>query len=145
MSFIKFAIVAENEVFHILSFDESNSIAEKWIAAFRSNVEIVNVNEYKKIRKGYLYNNGNFYGPEDTDFVNPISKEEADYEESIVFAGVIDNEVIGLMTFVNADMQEGYYELVRAGMFSNPTYHEVSDDVQEGWIFDGTNFSSPRR
>jgi hypothetical protein len=141
MSYIYFAVVAEGEVFNVLGFDEDNSIAEKWIAAFRSNVDVINVNEYKKIRKGYLYKDGNFYGPEDMDFLNPISKEEPDDSVSLNFAGVIENEVIGLITFVKEDMADGYYELIKAGMSSNPTYHEVPVEVSEGWLFDGTTFT----
>jgi len=143
MSFIKVAVVADNEVFHIFSFDEENSIAEKWIAAFRSGVEIVNIDEYKKIRKGYLYNDGNFYGPEDDSFSNPITKEDPDDSVSLNFAGIIDNEVIGLLTFVREEMADGFYELIKAGMSSNPTYHEVDSEVQEGWIFNGTTFEEP--
>lgn len=143
MSFVHVAAVAENEVFHIFGFDENNSIAEKWIAAFRSGVEVVNIDEYKKIRKGYLYNHGNFYGPEDVNFLNPIAKEDPDDSVSLNFAGIMDGEVIGLLTFVKEEMAEGYYELIKAGMSSNPTYHEVPEGVSEGWIFNGTIFEEP--
>jgi len=141
MSFVNVAVIAEGEVFHVFAFDEENPIAEKWIAAFRSGVEVINIDEYEKIRKGYLYDDGNFYGPEDAAFSNPIAKQEVNNSVSLNFAGVIDNEVIGLLTFVKEEMADGYYDMIKAGMSSNPTYHEAPSEVSEGWLFDGTNFT----
>lgn len=143
MSFVNFALLADNEVFHVLGFDEDNAIAEKWIAALRSNVELVDTAGYPKIRKGYLYGNGNFYGPEDTEMANPLPKSEPNYDDTIVFAGVIDNEVIGLMSFVAEDTDPEVYEMAKAGMLSNPTYAEAPTDVVPGWFFQNGTFVDP--
>lgn len=143
MSFVNFALLVENEVFYVLEFDEDNPIAEKWIAALRSNVELVDTAEYPKIRKGYLYNNGNFYGPEDIDMASPLPKSTPNYDETIVFAGIIDNEVMGLMSFVASEMDAPAYEMAKAGMLSNPTYAEAPSNVVPGWLFEDNNFVDP--
>lgn len=143
MSFINFALVAENEVFYVFNFNEDHPVAEKWIAAMRSGVSLVGINEYAKIRKGYLYSDGEFYGPEDVGFTSPIAKQDPDYSVSLLFAGILDNEVIGLLTFVKDELPSGYYELIHAAMSSNPTYHEVNENVQAGWMFNGTTFEAP--
>lgn len=139
MAFVRFALLVDNEVFNVMSFDEEHPVAEKWIAALRSNVVLVDTAGYSKVRKGYLYSDGNFFGPEDETMEFPLSRTEPDYEETIVFAGVIDNEVIGLMSFVAEETEPELYEITKAGMLSNPSYAEIPDDVSYGWkLVDGT-------
>lgn len=143
MSYVNFALLADNEVFFVIQFDEDNAIAEKWIAALRSDVELIDTAEYPKIRKGYLYSNGNFYGPEDIEMTNPLPKSTPNYDDTMIFAGVMDNEVIGLMSFVAAEMDPDIYEMSKAGMLSNPTYAEAPSNVVPGWIFQNGTFVDP--
>lgn len=143
MAFVKFGFLVGNEVFHTALFDEDHPVAEKWIAALRSGVQLVDTAEYSKIRKGYFYNNGNFFGPEDESMSNPLSKTTPNYDETIVFAGVIDNEVIGLMSIVASETEPELYEMIKAGMLSDPTYAEVDEEVSAGWVFENGVFINP--
>ncbi len=140
MSFIRIGLLVDDEVFHVMGFEEDNPIAEKWIAAFRSQVQLIDINGYAKIRKGYLYDGENFYGPEDVSFSSPVEKGTYDISESIQFAGVMDGEVMGFMTFVREEMEEGFYEMVIAAMSSNPTYQELPENVNVGWKFINNTF-----
>lgn len=144
MSFIKFVFLAENEVFYISHMDEDHPTAEKWIAAFRSNVNIIKTNNYSNAHQGYLYKDGKFYDPDDTQMNNPLPEQMISEIDTNRYAGIVDGEVVGFMTFVKSDFPEGVFEMTEAGMSSNPIVMETNNNkVSLGWMWNGTDFIPP--
>jgi hypothetical protein len=144
MAFVKFVFLADNEVFNISAMDEDHPTAQKWIAGFRSNLKMVKVNSYSNVHQGYYYKNGNFYYPDDAEMKFPLPEEIMDQVDTNRYAGVVENEVIGFMTFIKSDLPEGMFELTEAAMESNPIIMETNNnEVSFGWIWNGTDFIPP--
>jgi hypothetical protein len=145
MAFIKFALTAENEVFHICVLDEERTTAQKWIAAFRSEVKITCSTGYDDVHQGWTYLNNNFYTPDDITMQFPCTKTIIDNPETHRYAGIINGEVIGFMTFIKPELPEGIFDMIHAGMQSNPVSIEFPDhsSVNIGDIWDGNGFTTP--
>ena len=138
-----FAFIADSEVFHIATFENSNPNFFKWVAVFSSNPEIVNLQNYPDLNKTYFYKDGSFYAPENVDMDAPIAPGESLPEGVSRFAVVADNDVVGVITNVKEDMDPNEFELITAGYSSNPEVVECDSSDYLGWTWNGEVFSSP--
>lgn len=143
----KYALVAGLDVFYMLIMDESHPVAAKWIAAIESGVKFVQVDEYSQIRPGYLYKNGNLFAPSDIGMLNPLDKLPTKLERN-QYAGIIDNEVVGMLTIDKKDNPNGMAEMIEAGISSDPKIVEYTNNpkhnlISVGWIYDGEDFNPP--
>jgi len=147
MAHIKFAFTVENEVFHVTSFDETNITAQKWIAALRSNISFACSTDYEDVHQHWTYLNDNFYTPDDTNKQTPITKVVVISPETNRYAGIIDGEVIGFITFVKSELPTGMFEMIHAAMISNPIPIEIPEFslIDVGDTFDGNNFNTTVR
>ena len=141
----RFAFVADGDVFYTIYLDPKHEVAAKWIAAGRSGVSMISTPDYGNIPTGSILKNGNFYNPSDSNFKNPLPKEEP-YPGLYRYTGIIDNEVVGMITFVEFEMGIEMMQMIAAGMSSNPQLVEIPDElmaeVNIGWTYDGTTFSN---
>lgn len=143
-----FALVVEDDVFHKLIMDEDHPIGAKWSAALLSGVKFIKINDFAQVKPGFLYNNGNFYDREDLEMLNPILGETSDDPNRNQYAGVIDNDVIGIMTTLKNEMSDANFEMIDAGMQSDPLIVEYTDHPEKnligaGWKFNGIEFIKP--
>jgi len=145
MAYIKFAVMADNEIFYVSALDEEHATGQKWIAAIRSDIKMICTTDYEDVHLGWAYKDSQFYTPDDVDMQSPLPKTIIDIPETNRYAGVIDGEVIGFMTFVKAELPEGYFDMLHAGMQSNPVIIELTDHplADVGDIWNGTNFTKP--
>jgi hypothetical protein len=144
MSVVRFGLLADQDIYKVLTFEDSSIIAEKWIAGLRSGGTLVDVTKYGEVKNGYLVNNGMFFEPTDENFSSPIG--ESVFHEDVVFryALVMEDVVVGLMSFVQGTIPDEIVEMLKIGMSSNGGYVELpSDNIQEGWKYDGTDFIEP--
>ena len=144
----KYAAVVEGDVFYILDMDDDNQIGAKWSAALDSGLIFINVNNYPQVKPGFLYKDGLFYMPDDLNMENPLSEIIPENDTKNQFAGIVENDVIGLMTFQKSEMIPVVYEMIDTGFRSNPTIvnftnFENKNEILAGWTWDGTNFHPP--
>ena len=138
-----FAFIADSEVFHISTFEDSNPSFLKWVAVFSSNPEIVDLQNYPDVNKTYLYKDGSFYAPDDTEMTAPVLSGAGLPEGVSRFAVVADNDVVGVLTNIKEDMDPNEFELITAGFSSNPTVVECDSPDYLGWTWNGESFSPP--
>lgn len=143
----RYAIVAGEDVFYIMSMDTEHPVAAKWIAALESDLKFVKVNNYAQVRPGYLYKDGMLYAPEDTMFENPLPEVYSEIERN-QYAGVVGNDVIGMLTIDKKEISAVGYEMVDAGMQSDPVIVSLSEHdngvfVNVGWTFKDNKFFPP--
>lgn len=143
-----FALIVEDDVFHTLIMDEDHPIGAKWIAALESGVKFIKINDFSQVKPGFFYKDGNFYDRGDTEMINPISQDISEDPDKNQYAGIMENDVIGIMTTVKSEMQEGTFDMVDAGIQSDPiiveyTNHPQKNIIRAGWIWDGSSFSKP--
>ena len=142
-----YAFVVEGDVFYTMSFPESLPIAGRWVAGLSSNPKFIECSMYPEICVGAIWQDNNFYLPEDTEKNNPIAIfESGTTEHQIKFAALVDQDVFGLLTFPTNEFPIEVTDLLRAGFKSNPTAVEISPDtlVEVGWTWDGLNFYPPQ-
>lgn len=143
----RYALVAGIDVFYIFSMNTDNPVASKWIAALESGVKLIKVNNYAQIRPGYLFKDNNFYSPDDIDMTNPLPEIHTEVEKN-QYAGIINNDVVGLFTMAKEDVTTEIYEMVDAGIQSDPAIINLQEYdnglyVNIGWTFEDNKFSPP--
>lgn len=143
-----FALVAENEIFYTLMMDEDHPIGAKWSAALQSGVVFVKMNDFSQVKPGFFYKDGYFYDREDPEMLNPILEELSNDPNKNQYAGIIENDVIGIMTTTKENMGESEFEMVDAGVQSNPLVIEYTNNpkrniIRIGWLWDGNEFYIP--
>ena len=140
-----YALVVDGDVFHTLVMDDSHPVAEKWIAALDSDLYFVKINNYSQVKPGFFYKNNNFYDKEDLENITPLEESFSEAIGENKYAGIVDNDVIGLMTLLEEDLGALRLEMVDAGMLSNPEIVKYTEDenvksIAPGWVYDGANF-----
>jgi hypothetical protein len=145
----KYALVSDNYVFHTMRFDDENPTASKWIQALDSGASFINMHEYFSVRPTALYDGTNFYLSDDTEKLNPIEKDINTDENVSKYAAIVDGVVIGIFTAENDDVSSFIYEMIVAGMASDPTVidctnAENSSDITYGWSYSNLVFSEPK-
>lgn len=140
----RFAFIAEGDVFLTMDFpDQPNDINTRdwarWIAAFSSDPKIIDVNLYPNVDKTYLYKEGKFYS--DPEMLSPALAEESYPEGTFKVAVVVDEDVVGTILHIKADMIEEDFYRVGAGLSSDPKVLPCPTDVSVGWVYDGTSFA----
>lgn len=142
-----FAFIVENDVVNIAVMDESNPIAERWIAGLLSNPTFVNADNYPFLHFDCLYDGTTFYPPGDTAKANPYIPVPKDpVNKAIKFAGLVANEeVFGMISFEPDSYTDAMLEMLSVAMTSNPQIVEFADgtDAQVGYVWNGTNFHKP--
>ena len=142
-----YAFIVEGDVFYRMSFPESITIAERWIAGLSSEPKFMECSMYPEICVGAIWQNNNFYLPEDTEKNNPIAIfESGTPEHGTKFAALVDQEIFGLLTFPTNEFSIEEIDLLLAGFSSNPTVVEILPGTQAevGWTWDGLNFYPPQ-
>ena len=140
-----FALVADSDVFYILPMDEDNPIGAKWSAALQSNIKFVKINNFAQVKPGFFYKNNIFYESNDKEMSSPIIEQTHTNEDEYKYAGIIDNDVIGILTIIKSVMGEQQAEMIDAGIQSNPIVVEYTNNpkrniITAGWTWDGTDF-----
>lgn len=146
----RYALVADTDVFYLFYMDDEHPIGAKWMAALDTGVTFLKVNNYAQVRPGFLYNAGNFYDPEDIEMKNPLPELPTEILGRNQYAGIVENDVVGLLTLHEEENPNGIYEMVDIGMQSNPiiveyTNHPQATSIAAGWTYDGTNFYPPQK
>lgn len=139
----KFAFTIENDVFYVLSVDDSSESGLRWIAALKSSPYFVKADNYPLVHFSCLWDGEKFYPPNDINKQYPYDFEEKDpLNKDVKFAGVIDGEVFGLISFFQDVLGDQMLEAISIAMSLNPIIVEcsVDQDVEIGYTWDGTNF-----
>jgi hypothetical protein len=138
-----FAFVVEGEVFHTAYMDENHETALKWAHALRSDPIFVNIDDYPFVGVWWKFKDGKFYEPLDLEYTIEHEKQIKDpSNKNLRFAGIIDNEVFGLMSFESEYFSDEFLNMINAAMQSNFKIIEYSrnDEVKIGYKLDGENF-----
>lgn len=140
----RFAFVVENEVFLTIDIpDQPNEISTRdwgrWIAAFSSDPQIVNVNLYPNVDKTYIYKEGTFYS--DSEMLSPALAEESYPEGTFKVAVIVEEDVVGTIMYIKADMVAEDFDRIEAGLSSDPKVLPCPAEVAVGWVYDGTSFA----
>lgn len=140
----RFAFVADGDVFYSLYLDPQHDVAAKWIAAGRSGVRMIPTPDYGYVPTGAILQDGKFYEPSDKNFKKPLPTEDP-YPGLYRYTGLIGNEVVGMITFVEYEIGIEMMQMIAAGMSSDPQLVEIPDElmseVNVGWKYDGTKFT----
>lgn len=141
----KYALVADSDVFNIFELDDSNDIAQKWINALQNNLTYVNLDNYENVEIGCRYFDNNFYLKDDKDYLKPMPQNLKKSQDVTRYAGIVDNIVVGISIISVESSSQTFYEMLCAGMNSNPliidiSNHELKDDIAIGWTYKNNNF-----
>jgi hypothetical protein len=137
---IKFALVVDQKVMHIFSYNEETPIGEKWIAAMRSNVLLKRID-------GYLFNSGDIlenniiYRKNNSGSLEELPFIENMDQNRVGYAGIIDNEIIGGIIINKTIFGEERFLQFDNFINSNHTIVEATSDVEVGWVYNGINFA----
>jgi hypothetical protein len=140
-----YALVADSDVFYVILMSDEHPIGEKWIAALASGLYFIKTNNYSQLKPGFFYKDGKFYDREDLELTMPLEEVPLENQNENKYAGIVDNDLIGLMTISKEEMSEFEFEMIDAGMLSNPQIVRFTDDINvmsiaPGWNYDGSKF-----
>lgn len=144
----KYALIVDNDVFHTMRFDDEHPTAAKWIAALDTGLTFINIKDYFSVRPGFHFDGLNFYLPEDSKMITPIEKDINSDIKISKYAGLVNNEVIGIFTAELDETQPFLYEMIIAGMASNPIIVDCTNDsrsteITYGWTYIDNKFNEP--
>lgn len=139
----RFAFVVEGDVFLIMDLpDQPSEIStrnwDRWIAAFSSDPSVINIDRYPTVDKTHLYKDGIFYS--DPEMLHPATEVEDVSENICRVAVVVDEDVVGTITYVKEDMNPEDFYRIQAGLSSGARVFPCSSEVSIGWVHDGTDF-----
>lgn len=142
----KYALIVDTDVFHVMRFDDDHPTAAKWISALDSGLDFVNISDYFGVKPNYTFDGTNFYLPEDINKETPIEKEINQDPNISKYAGLVGNDVIGIFTVEKEESNADFYDMILAGMASNPiivdcTNDENSKEIMSGWTYSNSKFS----
>ena len=135
------ALIADNEVFDILYFEDSHPLKIRYMSGLFSDPIFVNCSNFPDLKVGDFYINSKFYLQENSEI--EIHKQEDLSNQNNInvssFAAISNNIVFGIMK-IHKDLAE--HDLVVAGLSSNPLCINASSypDIEVGWIWDGQKF-----
>lgn len=137
---IKFALVVDQKVVHVFYYDEAKPVGEKWIAAMRSDVLLKRIDGYlfnsgDIVENNIIYRKNNGGQLEQLPFVSNTDPDRVGY------AGIIDNEIIGGIIISKSIFGEDRFLKFDNAINSDYAIVETSQDIQPGWVYNGTNFS----
>jgi hypothetical protein len=139
----RFAFVVEGDVFLTMDLpDQPSDIStrswDRWIAAFSSDPSVINIDRYPNVDKTYTYKDGIFYS--DSEMLYPATEVESVSEGICRVAVVVDEDVVGTITYVKEDMDPEDFYRIQAGLSSDAHVFPCSQEVSIGWVHDGTAF-----
>lgn len=143
-----YALVVEGDVFYLTAMDLDHPVAAKWSAALESDIFFLNIDNYAQVKPGFLYNQNNFYDPEDIKMQNALPQLPTENDGVTQYAGIVGNDVVGLITFHKTDFSEELWQMINIGFQSNPTVVDYTNNkdknsIVAGWTWDGENFYPP--
>ena len=144
----RYALIADTDVFDVMHLDESNTIALKWAVAIQDGITFYNLKNNDDISSGYLYYENNFYLPNDTSYSTPVEHKINTDLYVTKYAGISNNKVIGIMKISMDEIGKEKYEMMIAGMDSEPQVVEITNNVllgsiDVGWTYSNNTFSPP--
>jgi len=142
----RFAFVVEGDVFLVMDLpDQPSEIStrnwDRWIAAFSSDPSVINIDHYPTVDKTHLYKDGIFYS--DSEMLYPATEVESVSEDICRVAVVVDQDVVGTITYVKEDMNPEDFYRIQAGLSSGARVFPCSSEVSIGWVHDETAFLPP--
>jgi len=139
---VNFALIVNNVVKHVFSYDESRAVGEKWIAAMRSDVKIIKVSGYS-FENGDTIINGVFYRKNSSGNLEALQQNNNIDENVVRYAGIIDDEVIGGIIITKSLLGQDNFDRFDQAINSSYLISECPLDVNVGWTYDGINFNLP--
>ncbi|CAB4175190.1 hypothetical protein UFOVP965_125 [uncultured Caudovirales phage] len=139
-----FSFIVEGDVFHGVAMDEAHPVGIRWSSALLSSPGFVDATAFPDVSAGCTWDGTYFYSPE-APFGAPLEAQPIEDAKIVKFAGVVGQEVFGLITLYPADFTDDHLELMRIAMSMSPIIIETTDNpmVGVGWTYDGTTFFPP--
>lgn len=139
---INFAIVGNQEVLHVFSWDENTQVGERWVAAMRSGAKLIKIEGYK-FKFGDIFKDGIVYRKNDNEELQELELSTDIADNIVGFAGLIDDEIVGGI-IVNRDIF-GEDNLQRLQDVINSDHEIIESPVEVGigWIYNGEGFLNP--
>jgi hypothetical protein len=141
-----YVLVVENDVFYKINFPSTLPIAGRWIAGLDSNPVFVESTLYPEVCVGAFWHEENFYLPEDTEKLSPLTPLTlGESEDGLKIAVVTDGDIFGLLTFPMTDFSPIELDMLRMAFSASPIVIECLTDnlVDVGWTWDGVTFTPP--